>query len=1100
MIYINSHSSQRNSVAQSHIKRTTLLGIRHLVLILLMFQLPDGLLYGQAGGNSCITASLITTVPNSFFAAGPNAVGGTPAGICFGLSQTTAAEWYVYTPLSDVNVTIASCIFPVNTRLSVYSGTCAELTCVVSNDDACGFGGSTVNFCASGGTPYYIEWDNRWSGEAFLWTITETPTSCGATLAGGANCSTATAVTIQDSPILAAGSDSVNGQPASNCFSTETATAAEWYSYTPTTDVEVTFSSCHGGSDTRLSVYDGSCGGLTCIAFNDDACDVSPILTLWGASSVTFCASAGTSYYLEWDNYWDGLPFSWTITENPATCPNPCFADRAEMVDALLNQDSGLDHHPTLSNVWSPYVDFGFGAGYEGLVPAGTLIEPGMAGTGPAVVAPFDAYFFWIDRCPPCGFVHPTSFVLADPTDCTPTIEEGTVLVSDQLSWAKITVDDTTELEFFKADPLTSMSLGPDNLDGFIDGLALHPDSVYHIPVPAPDTTSTRNSAAVVVRGSEETSMLNDVRKWRQQLQEEMGVHSDRILRSASETSNDPPVTKQQFCDLLDSLCVLEPAPDTIYIRISTHGDSKSLCFADGDLDANTLCTKFRGIAKKGVPIMLLIDACEAEGLLDANKWNFPAGSMITFGAGATESSYMVNNVSLADNSGNPIPGTEFSGSLFPDALIRCQNDPEADINQVGGVDDCEAFIWLDAQKPCYIEVIDPAEQLGSFSITNYRYYPAGPAQPIITPDSVLQDGRIIKDGAIIYPNPEPSYHPVGEFAESMNFNVQNNTGESQSVFYMVFSGDVTSGNGRAWESTSEDKRGAYWADPESVTSTYDAEKDETAVCWMASGDPAEDGAYVHFGYFDADKRLRPKKQFWGNQNENTPESDSTSVPSVQSSIRYSGTDSSLIINITNLNEFSGGTGHPVEIISGYKVSNNYIPLSNLFLCDTMVYHIPLNPLGEATLDTNNYIEYELEVPEDIKVGEHLILQLELGWTLNGNTIMKLIQWPALDPLICRDNVIFESGDTVPEQTNTDGTITLQNVVFGPGITTLNAAGGVLAAPDALVTIPDGATVVVYDYGCTEDIPNVPQGQQLLIGPDGQIMLKEMHTTHSKKH
>ena len=93
--------------------------------------------------------------------------------------------WYKYTAPSNGTVTITSSL-PQNvapnsddTRVSVFTGTCAALTCVGGNDDISGTNYlSTYTFNALAGTTYYIEWDNRWSAAGFDFTFTFTAVSC----------------------------------------------------------------------------------------------------------------------------------------------------------------------------------------------------------------------------------------------------------------------------------------------------------------------------------------------------------------------------------------------------------------------------------------------------------------------------------------------------------------------------------------------------------------------------------------------------------------------------------------------------------------------------------------------------------------------------------------------------------------------------------------------------------------------------------------------------------------------------------------------------------------------------------------------------------
>jgi hypothetical protein len=81
-----------------------------------------------------------------------------------------AGEWYAYTPTQNYTVTVSSDITQntprVDTRLHIYTGTCANLTCFGGDDDS-GLNYSSVEvFNAVAGTTYYIAWDNRWLSPA----------------------------------------------------------------------------------------------------------------------------------------------------------------------------------------------------------------------------------------------------------------------------------------------------------------------------------------------------------------------------------------------------------------------------------------------------------------------------------------------------------------------------------------------------------------------------------------------------------------------------------------------------------------------------------------------------------------------------------------------------------------------------------------------------------------------------------------------------------------------------------------------------------------------------------------------------------------------
>jgi Secretion system C-terminal sorting domain len=91
------------------------------------------------------------------------------------------------------------------------------------------------------------------------------------------------------------------------------ASASKWYKYTPTQDGLMTISSCGGGSDSRLFVYNGACSGLTLFAYNDDFCPLDASGDELAASVSKFVKS-GQTYLIEWDNKWDAVRFNFSLS------------------------------------------------------------------------------------------------------------------------------------------------------------------------------------------------------------------------------------------------------------------------------------------------------------------------------------------------------------------------------------------------------------------------------------------------------------------------------------------------------------------------------------------------------------------------------------------------------------------------------------------------------------------------------------------------------------------------------------------------------------------------------------------------------------------
>jgi hypothetical protein len=135
--------------------------------------------------NTCATALPITAGTHVIDAINGTEVS-TPVCAANGTGQT-AAEWYAYTPSQNLSITVTSDL-SVNickdTRLHIYTGTCGTLTCIAGDDDggtiACNSGNtntylSTATFNVTGGTTYYIVWDNKWSSAGFTFQLSEAP-------------------------------------------------------------------------------------------------------------------------------------------------------------------------------------------------------------------------------------------------------------------------------------------------------------------------------------------------------------------------------------------------------------------------------------------------------------------------------------------------------------------------------------------------------------------------------------------------------------------------------------------------------------------------------------------------------------------------------------------------------------------------------------------------------------------------------------------------------------------------------------------------------------------------------------------------------------
>lgn len=109
---------------------------------------------------------------------------------------------------------------------------------------------------------------------------------------------------------------------------TTNATLSEWYTYTPTANYTVTLTTdlaINSGKDTRFNVYTGGCGSLSCYAGDDDG----GVIGNGYLSIATFNVTAGTTYWIAFDNRWNAQGFTFDLTEQPFVVPVISFTPQS---------------------------------------------------------------------------------------------------------------------------------------------------------------------------------------------------------------------------------------------------------------------------------------------------------------------------------------------------------------------------------------------------------------------------------------------------------------------------------------------------------------------------------------------------------------------------------------------------------------------------------------------------------------------------------------------------------------------------------------------------------------------------------------------------
>lgn len=153
----------------------------------------------------------------------------------------------------------------------------------------------------------------------------------GLNLLGQTNCTTAT--TLSTDGTYTTPNYTTSTYQASSCLDSGTGVKAIWYKFTPNYNGSITLSSdlsVNNGTtytnDTRITIFTSAgnnCTSLNCVASNDDVGGTNFL------STVTTNVVLGTTYYIQWDNFWGletttpDLGFQFTFTYNAILCDSP---------------------------------------------------------------------------------------------------------------------------------------------------------------------------------------------------------------------------------------------------------------------------------------------------------------------------------------------------------------------------------------------------------------------------------------------------------------------------------------------------------------------------------------------------------------------------------------------------------------------------------------------------------------------------------------------------------------------------------------------------------------------------------------------------------
>lgn len=140
---------------------------------------------------------------------------------------------------------------------------------------------------------------------------------------GATTCATATTITTNGNYSIAALTTGTAPTGAGLCFTTASATPnARWFKFIPATNGIMTVTSDIAANpattDTRLSILTGACAApWTCIAANDD---VNESTQNYRSAVTDVVVSAGTTYYIVWDDRWSSAAATFDFTFTGQSC------------------------------------------------------------------------------------------------------------------------------------------------------------------------------------------------------------------------------------------------------------------------------------------------------------------------------------------------------------------------------------------------------------------------------------------------------------------------------------------------------------------------------------------------------------------------------------------------------------------------------------------------------------------------------------------------------------------------------------------------------------------------------------------------------------
>ena len=83
-----------------------------------------------------------------------------------------------------------------------------------------------------------------------------------------------------------------------------------------------------------------------------------------------------------------------------------------------------------------------------------------------------------------------------------------------------------------------------------------------------------------------------------------------------------------------------------------------------------------------------------------------------------------------------------------------------------------------------------------------------------------------------------------------------------------------------------------------------------------------------------------------------------------------------------------------LQVVVGYRVSPNLIPLQALSPCNPQYSSLPLHPVGTGTVNPEDPFEFLLSMPGDLPPGSYAILEVQSSWSESQVVNHQIIEFP----------------------------------------------------------------------------------------------------------